>query len=85
MGRVSDAGDGDAVAEAIAASNLDTIVGPIAFDGGTAALRRPNICQDAAGRRPVAAARTAAATTSSSSTIPTSRRSRPAARWKPIS
>jgi branched-chain amino acid transport system substrate-binding protein len=31
MGRVSDAGDGDAVAEAIAASNLQTIVGPIAF------------------------------------------------------
>jgi branched-chain amino acid transport system substrate-binding protein len=33
MGRVSDAGDGDAVAEAIAATNLQTIVGPIAFDG----------------------------------------------------
>ena len=33
LGRVSDAGDGDAVAEAIAATNLNTIVGPIAFNG----------------------------------------------------
>lgn len=33
MGRVSDAGDGGAVAEAIAATKLDTIVGRIAFDG----------------------------------------------------
>jgi branched-chain amino acid transport system substrate-binding protein len=33
LGRVSDAGDGDAVAAAIAATNLNTIVGPIAFNG----------------------------------------------------
>jgi branched-chain amino acid transport system substrate-binding protein len=33
MGRVSDAGDPDAVAEAIAATRLDTIVGPLAWDG----------------------------------------------------
>ncbi len=33
MGRVYDAGDGDAVAEAIAATQLDSIVGRIAFDG----------------------------------------------------
>ena len=33
MGRVSDAGDGDAVAGAIAATNLDTIIGPLAWDG----------------------------------------------------
>ena len=33
MGRVSDTGDGDAVAGAIAATKLDTIVGPLAWDG----------------------------------------------------
>ncbi len=33
MGRVSDAGDADAVSEAIAASQLESIVGRIAFDG----------------------------------------------------
>ena len=33
MGRVSDAGDADAVAEAIAATNLNTIVGPLAWNG----------------------------------------------------
>ncbi|MEO0863917.1 MAG: ABC transporter substrate-binding protein [Pseudomonadota bacterium] len=33
MGRAGDAGDADAVAEAIAASQLDSIVGRIAFDG----------------------------------------------------
>jgi branched-chain amino acid transport system substrate-binding protein len=33
MGRVSDAGDADAVAEAIAATNLASIVGPIAWNG----------------------------------------------------
>ncbi len=33
MGRVDDASDGDAVAEAIAATQLDSIVGRIAFDG----------------------------------------------------
>lgn len=33
MGRVSDAGDPDEVSEAIAASQLETIVGRIAFDG----------------------------------------------------
>lgn len=33
MGRVSDTGDGDAVAGAIAATKMDTIVGPLAWDG----------------------------------------------------
>ncbi len=33
MGRVSDTGDADAVSEAIAATSLDTIVGPLAWDG----------------------------------------------------
>lgn len=33
MGRVSDAGDPDAVAEAIAATRMDTIVGPLSWDG----------------------------------------------------
>ena len=33
MGRVGDAGDPDAVAEAIAATNLSTIVGPLAWNG----------------------------------------------------
>ena len=33
MGRASDTGDGDAVAEAIAATRMDTIVGPLAWDG----------------------------------------------------
>lgn len=33
MGRVPDVGDGDAVAEAIGATNMDTIVGPLAWDG----------------------------------------------------
>ncbi|MEM9551452.1 MAG: ABC transporter substrate-binding protein [Pseudomonadota bacterium] len=33
MGRVSDTGDADAVSEAIAATQLDTIVGPLAWDG----------------------------------------------------
>ena len=33
MGRVSDAGDGDEVAGAIAATGLDTIVGPVSWNG----------------------------------------------------
>ena len=33
MGRVDDTGDPDAVSEAIAATKLDTIVGPLAWDG----------------------------------------------------
>ena len=33
MGRVSDTGDADAVAEAIGATTLDTIVGPLAWNG----------------------------------------------------
>ncbi|EDQ35735.2 ABC-type branched-chain amino acid transport system, periplasmic component [Hoeflea phototrophica DFL-43] len=46
MGRVSDAGDGDAVAEAIAASNLQTVVGPVAFDGkGLPPFAAKNICK----------------------------------------
>ena len=34
MGRVPDAGDGDSVAEAIAATELDTIVGPLSWGRG---------------------------------------------------
>lgn len=46
MGRVSDASDGDAVAEAIGASNLNTIVGPIAFNGaGLPPFAARNICK----------------------------------------
>ena len=46
MGRVSDAGDSDAVAEAIAASKLDTVVGPIAFDGkGLPPFAAKNVCK----------------------------------------
>ncbi|MDJ0995551.1 MAG: ABC transporter substrate-binding protein [Dinoroseobacter sp.] len=33
MGRVGDAGDPDAVAEAIAATRMDTVVGPLSWDG----------------------------------------------------
>jgi branched-chain amino acid transport system substrate-binding protein len=33
MGRVDDAGDADAVAEAISATRLDAVCGPIVFDG----------------------------------------------------
>ena len=33
LGRTSDVGDGDELAEAIAATKLDTIVGPLAWDG----------------------------------------------------
>lgn len=46
MGRVDDSSDGDAVAEAIAASNLNTVVGPIAFDGaGLPPFAARNICK----------------------------------------
>ena len=69
MKRADDPSDSAAVVAAIAATKLDTIVGPIAWDGDQlAALRRQERRQDAAGRRPMAPARTAAATTSSSST-----------------
>ncbi len=33
MGRVSDTGDGDEVADAIAATGLDTVVGPVSWNG----------------------------------------------------
>ncbi|MEO0542636.1 MAG: ABC transporter substrate-binding protein [Pseudomonadota bacterium] len=46
MGRVDDVRDPDLVAEAIAASNLDTIVGPIRFDGaGLPPFAQKNICK----------------------------------------
>ena len=46
MGRVDDAGDPDAVAEAIAATNLDTIVGRIAWDGaGVPEFAAKNVCK----------------------------------------
>lgn len=46
MGRVSDVRDADAVAAAIAASNLETIVGKIAFDGaGLPPFAQTNICK----------------------------------------
>jgi len=44
MGRVEDAGDPDEVAEAIAATQLDTVVGRIAFDGaGLPPFARQNV------------------------------------------
>jgi branched-chain amino acid transport system substrate-binding protein len=46
MGRVDDSSDGDAVADAIAASNLNTVVGPIAFNGaGLPPFAARNICK----------------------------------------
>jgi branched-chain amino acid transport system substrate-binding protein len=46
MSRVSDAGDADAVTAALAATNLDTIVGRIAFDGaGLPPFAAKNICK----------------------------------------
>jgi hypothetical protein len=56
MGRVSDAGDGDAVAEAIAPRTFrpSSARSPLTASW-TAAVCRPQHLQDAAGRRPVAA------------------------------
>ena len=46
MGRVSDAGDADAVVEAIAATDLQTIVGPVKFDGaGLPPFAARNVCK----------------------------------------
>ncbi|MEL6436037.1 MAG: ABC transporter substrate-binding protein [Pseudomonadota bacterium] len=46
MGRVDDTRDADAVAEAIASAKLDTIVGPIAFDGaGLPPFAQRNVCK----------------------------------------
>lgn len=46
MGRVSDVGDVDAVVEAIAATNLETIVGPVAFNGaGVPPFAATNVCK----------------------------------------
>jgi branched-chain amino acid transport system substrate-binding protein len=46
MGRVSDAGDKEAVVKAIAATNLETIVGPVRFDGaGLPPFAATNVCK----------------------------------------
>lgn len=46
MGRVTDAGDVDAVVEAIAATNLQTIVGPVVFNGaGVPPFAATNVCK----------------------------------------
>jgi branched-chain amino acid transport system substrate-binding protein len=46
MGRVSDVGDADAVVEAIAATNLQTIVGPVVFNGaGLPPFAATNVCK----------------------------------------
>ncbi|UJW84958.1 ABC transporter substrate-binding protein [Devosia sp. SL43] len=46
MGRVEDVTDADAVAAAIAATQLDTLVGPIAFDGkGLPPFAATNVCK----------------------------------------
>jgi branched-chain amino acid transport system substrate-binding protein len=46
MGRVEDVTDADAVAAAIAATQLDTLVGPIAFDGkGLPPFAAANVCK----------------------------------------
>ena len=55
MARADDAGDGDAVAEAIATSNLSSIVGTIAFgDAGLPPFAQANVAKTPVGRRPVA-------------------------------
>ena len=56
--RSGDVGDNKAVVKAIAATKLDTVVGPDRVGGPeTAAVRAEERRQDAAGRRPVAVAR----------------------------
>ncbi len=46
MGRVSDVADAEAVAAAIAATNLDTIVGKVVFDGaGLPPFAAANVCK----------------------------------------
>jgi branched-chain amino acid transport system substrate-binding protein len=74
--------DGDAVAEAIAATNLDTIVGPIAFNGaGLPPFAARNVC-----KTPLVGGQWRLKDGGGYDLVivdnPTSRRSRPAARWK---
>ena len=46
MGRVSDPADPEAVAAAIAATNLDTIVGPVAWNGANLPpFAAKNVCK----------------------------------------
>ncbi|WP_347140498.1 ABC transporter substrate-binding protein [Paracoccus sp. SSK6] len=46
MGRVDDTGDGDAVAEAVAATDMTTVVGPIAWNGaGVPDFAARNVCK----------------------------------------
>lgn len=46
MGRVSDAGDSEGIAAAIAATSLDTMVGKVAFDGaGLPPFAAANVCK----------------------------------------
>ena len=46
MGRVDDPGDGDAVAEAVAATDLDTVVGKVAWNGqGVPDFAARNVCK----------------------------------------
>lgn len=46
MGRVSDAGNTDEVVKAIAATNLQTLVGPVVFDGkGLPPFAATNVCK----------------------------------------
>lgn len=46
MGRVSDAGNVDEVVKAIAATNLQTLVGPVVFDGkGVPPFAAANVCK----------------------------------------
>lgn len=46
MGRVSDAGNTDEVVKAIAATNLQTLVGPVVFDGkGVPPFAAANVCK----------------------------------------
>jgi branched-chain amino acid transport system substrate-binding protein len=58
MGRVSDVTDADAVAAAIAATDLDTMVGKIAWTGaGLPPFAAKNVTKTPLGGRPVAAQR----------------------------
>ncbi len=46
LGRVDDAGDGDAVAAALAATQLETVVGKVAWDGaGVPEFAAANVCK----------------------------------------
>ena len=83
--RSDDPTDAEAVAAAIAATNLDTMVGKVAWNGaGLPPFAAKNVCKTPlVGGQWRLQGRTAASISSSSTTRPR-RTSRPAARWKPL-